>query len=121
MTTIFFVLPSFFYSFAFSYLISISFLLVYFLTFLLHFHDVPELHSYSITSSSKGSLTTGGRCVPGHSFLRMRRCIPFREKAYRDGMDCICLNSLSQARKTQCSGIPAVIELAKPLLCYTVH
>lgn len=46
---------------------------------------------------------------------------PVPREAYRDGADCICLNSLSRGRKTQCSGIPAVIELVEPLLCYTVH
>lgn len=104
-----------------TYSIFVSLSLVYFLHFFYSFAMSWKCVATVLTSSSKGCVKTGGQCVPGHSFLRMRRCTPFREKAYRDGADCICLNSLSQGRKTQCSGIPAVIELAEPLLCYTVH
>jgi hypothetical protein len=104
-----------------TYAIFVSFSLVYFLHFFYSFAMSWMCVATVLTSGSKGRVTTGGQCVPGRSFLRMRRCTPFREEAYRDGADCICLNSLSQGRKMQCSGIPAVIELAEPLLCYTVH
>ena len=92
-----------------TYSIFVSFSLVYFLHFFYFFAMSWKCVTTALTSSSNGCVTTGRQCVPGHSFLRMRRCTPFREKAYRDGADCICLNSLSQGRKTQCSGIPAVI------------
>ena len=122
MTTILFscyFLPSF--PLFCTYSIFVPFSLVYCLHFFYSFATSWKCVATVLTSNSKGFVTAGGQCVPGHSFSRMRRCTPFREKAYRDGADCICLNSLSQGRKTQCSGIPAVIELAEPLLCYRAH